>query len=305
MGWTRAHLISKDSQRAPLGIYLTFGTTGLLFWMLNQGFRPRKPLVLANAVTAVHAVSLDPHLHKPLPMADGRQLTPIEIQRHYLADCEAFALTHELPAWGAEVLSHWRAVLSVLSEDPLRLAGKLDAYTKLAIYEHQCRRAGYEWPDVQRAMLLLSRLRQGYPERVVQALITHDASVLSAEHQPLLASAAALVEASGPAALDQLRFVLRLQVLDLRYHELGGLYDELLEAGHAEAVILDAATIEAALTTPPGGNRALRRGELVRAHHADAHWTAGWQTVYNRTSGEGIDLSDPFDARGKQMTVKV
>ena len=35
--WTRAHLIAKDSQRAPFGIYLTFGTTGLLFQMINDG----------------------------------------------------------------------------------------------------------------------------------------------------------------------------------------------------------------------------------------------------------------------------
>ena len=36
-GWVRAHLICKDSQRCPFGIYLTFGTTGLLFHLLSTG----------------------------------------------------------------------------------------------------------------------------------------------------------------------------------------------------------------------------------------------------------------------------
>ncbi len=302
-GWTRAHLISKDSQRAPLGVYLTFGVTGLLFWMLNQGFVPREPVKLANPVAALHAVSLDPHLRRPLTLADGRQLTPIEIQRRYLADCEAFATSHELPPWGLEVLMHWRAVLSVLSEDPLRLAGKLDAYTKLAMYEHQLQRAGHTWAQVQQALVLQARLRQACPEGMLQALVMQDPGALAAEHRPLYSAALAMVQANGDGALDHLRFALRLQVLDLRYHELGGLYDELHDAGHADAVILDAAAIENALTTPPAGHRAARRGELVRLHHGDSHWAAGWQTVVNRTSREGFDLSNPFDSKGLPITL--
>jgi len=51
--------------------------------------------------------------------------------------------------------------------------------------------------------------------------------------------------------------------------------------------------------------RAARRGELVKQHHADAHWMAGWQMVVNRTTGEAIDLSNPFDTQGKPTTMKV
>lgn len=304
-GWTRAHLIGKDSQRAPLGTYLTFGTTGLLFYMLNQGYTPRGNLQLANPVAAVRSVSLDPYLKKPLPLADGRQLTPLEIQHAYLADCEAFAASHPLPEWGRELLVNWRATLTLLARDVKQLAGKLDAYTKLVLYDHELSRAGYAWSDLQRALNLLTRLRHEHPERVVHALVTQDANVLSAEQRPALASAEALVKAAGPLALDQLRFLLRLQVLDLRYHELGGLYDEFAQAGHAYAIVLTDEQIESATCNAPPGGRAARRGELVKQHHADAHWAAGWQSVFNRTTGEAIDLSNPFDRQGKPTTMTV
>ena len=43
-GWTRIHLIGKDSQRAPFGIYLTFAVTGLLIEMINRGLPVGKRL---------------------------------------------------------------------------------------------------------------------------------------------------------------------------------------------------------------------------------------------------------------------
>jgi hypothetical protein len=149
-------------------------------------------------------------------MADGRQLTPLEIQQAYLADCEAFAAEHPLPDWGRELLVNWGAVLTLLSRDVRQLAGKLDAYT-----------------------------------HVVHALITRDSKSLPPEQHPALASAESLVKSSGPLALEQLRFLLRLQVLDLRYHELGGLYDEFAQAGHAYSIILTDEQIESATTTAP------------------------------------------------------
>ena len=58
--WTRIHLICKDSQRAPFGIYLTFAATGLLIEMINRDLRVGKGLELADPLRAVRAFSLDP-----------------------------------------------------------------------------------------------------------------------------------------------------------------------------------------------------------------------------------------------------
>ena len=59
-GWVRAHLICKDSQRAPFGSYLTFGTTGLLFHLLNTGRGVGHRLAPKDPIGAVRAISQDP-----------------------------------------------------------------------------------------------------------------------------------------------------------------------------------------------------------------------------------------------------
>ena len=65
-GWTRCHLIAKDSQRAPLGIYLTFGTTGLLFWILNHGGKVGRGLR-----TGQSSAGPADHLARPLVANSG------------------------------------------------------------------------------------------------------------------------------------------------------------------------------------------------------------------------------------------
>ena len=109
IGWTGAHLIGKDSQRAPLGTYLTFGVTAVLFWILNHGGKVGKDLALGNPVEALQTVSQNPSLDKTLPLADGRALKPVEIQLVYLDECHEFAKNHDLPDWAPGVLERWRS----------------------------------------------------------------------------------------------------------------------------------------------------------------------------------------------------
>src|SRR5262249_52943692 len=58
--WTRIHLIGKDSQRAPFGIYLTHAVTGLLIEMINRGLRVGDGLALSDPLAALRAFSFDP-----------------------------------------------------------------------------------------------------------------------------------------------------------------------------------------------------------------------------------------------------
>ena len=230
-GWTRVHLIGKDSQRAPLGIYLTFGVTGLLFWILNHGGRVGHGLALAEPVAALRQVSLDPSTKVMLRLADGRQMNAAEMQEAYLAEAETYSQRHELPPWAPTLLSHWRRVIELLSEgSPERLAGLLDPYTKLELYTHAIQRAGYTWGEMQPTQILLDRLRKELPNVVVGALVAENPSSLPAPLAPAFALAKSLVDGAGRGMLDRLRLLLRLHMLDQKYHEVGGLYDDLARA---------------------------------------------------------------------------
>jgi proteasome accessory factor A len=300
-GWTRVHLIGKDSQRAPFGIYLTFATTGLLIQMLNQGLKVGKGLLLEDPIKALRDISRDPWLRVKVPLADGRKLTALEIQESYLAECEQAVQHGGLPEWAPEALRHWRQTLEDLRQDPLRLARRLDTYCKLLIYEHELLRAGYEWDDLRLALAKLNLLRLSHKEEVVPALVAEDPSRLSAEAAQDYALARG--EVSGPGELERLRFAVRLQALDVHYHELGGLYDRLYAAGRMEGVVVSSADVERATREAPAGGRAAARGAFIASVNGESDWLADWQYLWHEPSGRCLDLRDPFSGESRLVNL--
>src|SRR5262249_44963448 len=103
-GWTRAHLISKDSHRSPFGIYLTYGVTGLLFLMINEGHKVGEGLALEHPVEALRAISADPWLRRSVKLADGRMMTALEIQWTYLEQAERIVQAGTMPDWTFDVV---------------------------------------------------------------------------------------------------------------------------------------------------------------------------------------------------------
>jgi proteasome accessory factor A len=293
-GWVRVHLIAKDSQRAPFGIYLTFATTGLLIETINRGHVVGRGLALADPVEALHAFSRHPWLGARERLVNGKEMTALEIQFCYLEECERAVQRGGLPEWAPEALRHWRQTLEDLSKDPLRLARRLDAYCKLLVYEHELLRAGYDWQDLREALSKLALLRSVYEDAVVAAVIAGSPAGLSAEE--CLAYGQALSErgAGGDRELERLRFAVRLQALDVHYHELGGLYDRLREARRVEQVVVGSGDVAAATLEPPAGGRAAVRGHWIRDHAGEGDWSGDWQYLWHPPSQRCLDLRDPF-----------
>lgn len=299
MGWKRAHLIGKDSQRAPLGSFLTFGTTALLFWILNHGGQVGKGLALSNAVEALQAVSQNPSLDKTLQLADGRTMTPIEIQLVYREECNEFAKTHELPDWGAEVLERWQSTLAILADNPLDLAGQLDAYTKLWIYHHELDRAQATWTDVRIGLELLKRMRANSHPLLVQALIADNPEILQAQYRSAFDEAKRALAANGDEAYQRLCLAVRMQALDFEYQKLGGLFDELARDGLVDTSIAPDEAVTEAMTQPPADTRAAARGALIREHHGVEGWSAAWDRVIGAKAEQMFLLDDPFSPKAR------
>jgi hypothetical protein len=291
--WTRVHLIAKDSQRAPFGTYLTFGTTGLLFLLVNAGHKPGQGLALAEPVGAAQTIACDPWLRARVPLADGRNLTALEIQEAYLEQCERAVQSGGFPEWAPEVIRHWRATLEGLRADPLRLADRLDPYCKLLVLGHELGRAGYAWSDLHEALAALAKLRERYPADVIRALLAETPWALPTEARALHATAAVEAQASRPGVLDRLRFAIRLQALELNYHELGGLYDRLATAGQVRPVVLTPDEVERATHEAPPGGRAAVRADYVKNCPGDG-WVCDWRFLYHGTTKTFVDLRDPF-----------
>ncbi len=297
-GWTRTNLISKDSQRCSFGMYLSFGVTGLLFALINQGHQISYGVELQTPVKAMRQISLDPWLKTKVKMADGRHLTAIEIQRLYRDKAEKLIRTSEVPAWSAEVLDHWSTTLDQLEQDPFGLADRLDTYLKLAIIDHELSRAGYDWQQLRQALQILDDWRHHAPETTIRAILTEDSDRLDAREQMWFQTlpTSPRVKQLG---LEALRFAVRLQALELHYHELGGLFDSLAAAGHVDPVVVTPEEVERAIHHAPPGGRADARGRRIRELSGTRVWRCEWQAIVNTSDSTWFDMRDPFSDKAE------
>jgi hypothetical protein len=200
-----------------------------------------------------------------------------------------------------DVLRHWEATLLALVKDPLSLAGRLDPYGKLLIFDHEVRRAGYTWADLHAALRILELLRASFTPDVIRALLAETPSALPAETHSKYGEAMILSGASQPGVLDRLRIAVRLHALELSYHEIGGLYDQLVGAGRFDNVILTRADVEQATLEPPPGGRAAIRGACVKANR-EPGWVCDWRYLFHQPSGRFVDIRNPFETKRRIIT---
>ncbi len=183
--YRRLHVIIGDANLAELSIYLKVGTTALVLSMIEQGW-PLPAVQLANPVAAVHEISHDPSLATTVPLADGRALRGVDIQRAYAEAAAAFVedrFGDDVDPDTADVLQRWLEVLDTLERDPMELADRLDWPAKLRLLEGFRARDGLAWGAPRLALVDLQysdvRLDKGLYNRLVsrgsmQRLVTED-----------------------------------------------------------------------------------------------------------------------------------
>jgi Pup amidohydrolase len=169
----RLHVIVGDANLSEVATLLKVGTTALLLAMVEDDATPPRDLTPADPVRAMHAVSTDLTLSRPIAMADGSSATALNIQwelytaaRKY-ADHEGLAaLGHE--DVGASVLERWEAVLHALESDPSTLSRQLDWVAKRELVETYRERRRCGWDDGRLAALDL-QYHDLRPERSLYA----------------------------------------------------------------------------------------------------------------------------------------
>jgi proteasome accessory factor A len=126
----RLQITIADSNMAQHAEFLKVGTTMLVLDVIEAGALGEPPR-LRRPLRALRSISSDPELRQTIPLADGRRLSALEIQRYYLNACRRF-VGDRSPAdpQAQEVLDLWTETLDALAHDRSRLVGKLDWVTK-------------------------------------------------------------------------------------------------------------------------------------------------------------------------------
>jgi len=140
----RLHVIIGDANMSEVCTYLKLGSTSLVLAMIEDGFLPDAPS-LATPVKSLHAISHDLTCQQIVELKDGRTVTPIELQWHYLDQAKKYCEERDAAQWAPELLAQWERILTTLEEDPAKLDGVVDWVTKYRLLQRYVDRDGLSW----------------------------------------------------------------------------------------------------------------------------------------------------------------
>ena len=147
--YRRLHVIVGDANLSQVATLLKVGTSSIIFAMLEDGALEQMPI--DEPVMAMHAVSHDLSLSKPLTMGDGSTMTALEIQWNLLGQAKEWADRFGLESVGEDcgklVLERWEEILTGLESDPASVAGQVDWVAKKRILEGFMERHDCDWDD--------------------------------------------------------------------------------------------------------------------------------------------------------------
>ena len=162
----RLHVIVGDANLCDAATYLKMGTTALVLSMIEDGFLAQTDLVPRYPVRAMHRISHDVSCTEVVELADGRQMSAIDLQEAFAERAMAYCAERfgdSVDQQTKDVLHRWTDVLVRLRNDPLTCARDVDWVAKLTLMEGYRSRDELSWdaPRLQLVDLQYADIRPG------------------------------------------------------------------------------------------------------------------------------------------------
>jgi proteasome accessory factor A len=131
----RLHVIVGDSNMSEYTTFLKTGTTSIMLRMLEEDGAPWRDLTLENPIRAIRDISHDVTCKRRVRLANGRELSAVDIQSEYLSRAQRFAKRRGLPPLEQRALEMWEHVMTHLEDDPMKLSTEVDWVIKHQLIE--------------------------------------------------------------------------------------------------------------------------------------------------------------------------
>jgi proteasome accessory factor A len=131
----RLHVIVGDSNMSEYTTFLKIGATSIVLRMLEEDSRPWRDLTLENPIRAIREISHDITCRRRVRLANGRELSAVEMQAEYLQRALQFAKRRGLSPLEEQALAMWEHVMTHLENDPLKLSTEVDWVIKYHMIE--------------------------------------------------------------------------------------------------------------------------------------------------------------------------
>ena len=123
----RLHVIVGDSNMSEYSTFLKVGTTAIMLRMLEDDNFVLRDLTLENSIRAIREISHDITCQRKVRLANGRELSALEIQQEYCQKARKYSDQRGgLPEEEEQALEMWEHVLEGIEKDPLTLDRECD-----------------------------------------------------------------------------------------------------------------------------------------------------------------------------------
>ena len=189
--YRRLHVIVGDSNMSEYTNFIKIGTCAVVLQMIEDNFI-NKDFTIRNPVKAIKDISYDTTCQRTLRLDNGREVSPIDIQREYCELAQRYLEKYPVSAELHRAVAMWQFVIDRLETDPDSLSRHIDWIIKRKMIESYLARRGGSWSDPRVFMLDLQyhdiRVNQSLyylleRKGAVERLLTDD-EVLKATTEP-------------------------------------------------------------------------------------------------------------------------
>ncbi len=153
--YRRLHVIAGDSNMSEYATYAKVGVTTAILQMFESGIVFRD-LTLENPIRAIREISHDPTCRRKVRLANGRELSALDMQWEYLERVMRHSRNPGFPAQVQRAVEMWEHLLTGLEKDPLGLHRELDWVAKYRLIEGYRAKRGLALDDPKVALLDLA-----------------------------------------------------------------------------------------------------------------------------------------------------
>ena len=153
--YRRLHVIAGDSNMSEYATFVKMGTMVALLQMVERDVVFRD-LTLENPIRAIREVSHDITCSRKIKLANGRELSALDIQWEYLDRAMRFARSPGFPPQVQRAIDRWEHLLTGLEKDPMTLDREVDWVMKYRLLERYSHTRDIPFSDPKLSMMDLA-----------------------------------------------------------------------------------------------------------------------------------------------------
>src|SRR6188472_4170897 len=133
--YRRLHVIVGDSNMSEYTTFVKVGAAACMLRMLEDNNVVLRDMTLENPIRAIREISHDMTCRRTVRLANGREVSALDIQREYLDRALRYADTKGLSPLEEKALEMWEHCVEGIERDPLSLDREIDWVIKHRMIE--------------------------------------------------------------------------------------------------------------------------------------------------------------------------